>query len=151
MKWDPHSGMLPRMASERWERVVRNAGYTIVADAERLLLSLCFWGEWDDDLARDFERSMHGAMHAIPVDQTWSALVDLARYPLQRPSVTELHIRVMRQAARKIERTAKIVSSDLTPLQLRQRAEELGAPSPFSFFANERDARAWLGIDSTSG
>lgn len=128
---------------QSWQEDRGHFGFTVSADDTQELIRMRFWGLWDDETGAKFERAMLTALSRIPNDSNWCVLVDISNYPPQKPAVQAHHATAMKTAKLKIRKSANLVSSSLSQMQIRRLSEESGLPG-YSFFTREPEALRWL-------
>lgn len=118
------------------------AGFRVEIDEAIGLVRLTFWGLWDDTLGAALR--VQGGAAFRTLKPGYVVLADISNYPPQRPSVQAVHAELMSLGQKAgIARSANLVSSALSKLQIKRLSEESGLPE-FSFFSDESAALAWL-------
>jgi hypothetical protein len=127
-----------------WRGGNSQSGFDVSYDTARRILFLRMWGLWDEPLAARYRDTVLTAMRPLTSTRPSYVLADLVRYPTQKPAVQKYHAELMgKSASHGIRRSANLVATTLTSMQIRRLSQESGI-AEFSFFQDEAKAIEWL-------
>jgi len=120
-------------------------GFEITFDEERSIVRLRFWGFWDLEIGRAMVKEFKKyAQRASAQETPWYALGDITQFPPQMKDIQQCLSEVMRFAREQgVRRTARVVASTITDMQIKRLANAAGIPE-HTFFHSEEAAIHWL-------
>ena len=123
------------------------AGYELQIEHGPRLLVLRAWGFWSMPLAQEAIKGLLESYRELnATGLPWYFLADHRKYPAQAVDVQTEISGTVRDAIRLgMKRSASILDSTITKLQIRRLTGASGLPMDvFAFFTSEDQARKWL-------
>jgi len=120
-------------------------GFEITFDEKRSIIRLRLWGFWSPEIGQAMvtEFKTH-VQYASTRGMPWYALADLSQFPPQTKGIQQCLSEAMQFAReRGVRRTARVVASTITSLQISRLAQAAKIPE-HTFFHSEEAAIQWL-------
>lgn len=123
------------------------AGYDIQIELGQQLIVMRAWGFWNMPLAQECLKALLESYRELKATgKPWYFLVDHRKFPAQSVEVQAEISSTVRDAIRLgMKRSASVLDSTITKLQIRRLTGASGLPMDvFAFFNSEDEARKWL-------
>ena len=119
------------------------AGFRVSPNPRTRLLEIELWGFWDAELTSAYRLAAEAAQDEM-AGSPFAALVEQSRHPAQKEPIPEVKVGLIKRAISKGLVRAAVVAGDNAVGQMQRNREAKTAGAEPRFFADDREARAWL-------